>query len=191
MIIFNISIYLFSPICLLMIAVFSVAAVPNVPPEIVSQLKSMSPAQQRALARQYGFDLEVALGGNKRMSTDSVRKEGLGAPGEPVEQSDLPDLDESETRELSEESEDKFSEQLERFGSGLFDSDVSTFAPVDNIPVPEGYRLGVGDELRVMLIGAEQGDFPLIIDRDGSITLPKLGARRLEWFILPRSKKFD
>ena len=65
---------------------------------------------------------------------------------------------------------------------------MSTFAPVDNIPVPEGYRLGVGDELRVMLIGKEQGDFPLLIDRDGSVTLPKLGRVVLSGLTFPEAK---
>ena len=37
-------------------------AVPSVPPEILAQLKSMSPAQQRAVARQYGFNLDEMLG---------------------------------------------------------------------------------------------------------------------------------
>ena len=36
-------------------------AVPSVPPEILAQLKSMSPAQQRAMARQYGFNLDECL----------------------------------------------------------------------------------------------------------------------------------
>ena len=30
---------------------------PNIPPAMLAQLKNMSPAQQAALARQYGFEL--------------------------------------------------------------------------------------------------------------------------------------
>ena len=104
-----------------------------------------------------------------------------------MEQVDLGDIDGAENREesLAEEA----AEELQRFGSNLFDSEVSTFAPVDNIPVPEGYRLGVGDELRVMLIGKEQGDFPLLVDRDGSVTLPKLGRIVLSGLTFPEAKK--
>ena len=103
-----------------------------------------------------------------------------------MEQVDLGDIDGAENREesLAEEA----AEELQRFGSNLFDSEVSTFAPVDNIPVPEGYRLGVGDELRVMLIGKEQGDFPLLVDRDGSVTLPKLGRIVLSGLTFPEAK---
>mgnify|MGYP001207384653 CR=1 FL=1 len=34
----------------------------SVPPEILAQLKSMSPTEQRALANQYGFNLDQVLG---------------------------------------------------------------------------------------------------------------------------------
>ena len=126
----------------------------SVPPEILAQLKSMSPSQQRAMARQYGFNLNEVLGSAAR-DDDFSGRPALGAPGEALEQAPLDEMYDEEAREesLSKEGDDK----LQRFGAKLFDSEVSTFAPVDNIPVPEGYRLGVGDELRVMLIGKEQG----------------------------------
>ena len=160
-------------------------AIPSVPPEILAQLKSMSPSEQRALARQYGFNLDQVLGAAGGDGEIGERP-ALGAPGEPLEQVKLDDIDDEEIGEesLSEDTE----EELQRFGSNLFDSEVSTFAPVDNIPVPEGYRLGVGDELRVMLIGKEQGDFPLLIDRDGSVTLPKLGRVVLSGLTFPEAK---
>ena len=120
---------------------------PSVPPEILAQLKSMSPAEQRAFASQYGFNLDEVLGVSDRDNLD-VERTALGAPGEPLQQAQLDEIDDERIREesLSEDAE----EQLQRFGSNLFDSEVSTFAPVDNIPVPEGYRLGVGDELLLM-----------------------------------------
>ena len=71
----------------------------------------------------------------------------------------------------------------------MFDSYVSTFEPVDNIPVPEGYRLGVGDELRVLLIGKERGDYPLRVDREGAVTLPKLGRVVLGGLTFPEAKE--
>ena len=170
----------------LLTAVASVqGAVPSVPPEVLAQLKSMSPSQQRALASQYGFNLDEMLGFAGRDDDFSVRP-ALGAPGEPLEQVPLDEIDVGDIREesLAEAAE----EELQRFGSNLFDSEVSTFAPVDNIPVPEGYRLGVGDELRVMLIGKEQGEFPLLIERDGSVTLPKLGRVFLSGLTFPEAK---
>lgn len=160
-------------------------AIPSVPPEILGQLKSMPPSEQRAVARQYGFNLDEVLG-VAGGDGDIGERPALGAPGEPLEQVQLDEIDGAEDREESLAEEAK--EELQRFGSNLFDSELSTFAPVDNIPVPEGYRLGVGDELRVMLIGKEQGDFPLLIDRDGSVTLPKLGRVVLSGLTFPEAK---
>ena len=34
-----------------------------------------------------------------------------------------------------------------RYGRTLFSREVSTFAPTDDAPVPESYRLGVGDQV--------------------------------------------
>ena len=159
------------------------AAIPTVPPEILAQLKSLPPAEQKKLASQYGFDLDLVLG-------DEDEKLDLGSPGERVEQTPLVSPEELDARQLVDEEASEETDTLKRFGSSLFDSEVSTFSPVDNIPVPEGYRLGVGDELRVMFIGKEQGDFPLIIDRDGSVTLPKLGRVVLSGLSFPEAKTF-
>ena len=175
---------------LLTVLAFAQAAIPAVPPEILAQLQNMSPAEQKALARQYGFDLDQVLGGGIGAGGGDGQRPALGAPGEPLEQVQLDGSKEEGVREPSEEeAEEETERELQRFGSNLFDSEVSTFAPVDNIPVPEGYRLGVGDELRVMLIGKEQGDYPLLIDRDGSVTLPKLGRVVLSGLTFSEAKR--
>ena len=157
----------------------------SVPPEILAQLKSMSPPQQRALARQYGLNLDEILG-LAESGDGFIERPALGAPGEPLEQTLLYEIEDKEAGKEFLAEED--SVELQRFGAKLFDSEVSTFAPVDNIPVPEGYRLGVGDELQVMLIGKEQGEFPLLVDRDGSVTLPKLGRVILSGLTFPEAK---
>ena len=63
-----------------------------------------------------------------------------------------------------------------RFGMSLFDSEVSTFAPTDNAPVPDSYRLGVGDELVIQLYGKENDQLLLEVGRTGEVSFPKLGA---------------
>ena len=60
-------------------------AIPSVPPEILAQLKSMSPAGQRALANQYGFNLDQVLG-DAGSDGEIGERPALGAPGEPLEQ---------------------------------------------------------------------------------------------------------
>ena len=63
-----------------------------------------------------------------------------------------------------------------RYGRTLFSRDVSTFAPTDDAPVPESYRLGVGDEIVVQLFGKENDQLSLQIGRSGDISFPKLGS---------------
>ncbi|HVC02289.1 MAG TPA: SLBB domain-containing protein [Steroidobacteraceae bacterium] len=64
---------------------------------------------------------------------------------------------------------------LKPFGYDLFENPPSTFAPVENLPVPPGYVVGPGDSLDVQLYGSEQANYVLQIERDGRINFPKLG----------------
>ena len=63
-----------------------------------------------------------------------------------------------------------------RYGRTLFSRAVSTFAPTDDAPVPESYRLGVGDQLIVQLFGKENDQLNLQVGRSGDISFPKLGS---------------
>ncbi|HEV2647059.1 MAG TPA: SLBB domain-containing protein [Acidobacteriaceae bacterium] len=62
------------------------------------------------------------------------------------------------------------------FGSNLFDTVPSTFAPVDNIPVAPDYVIGPGDELRIQIWGQVNQHGSFIVDRTGSIALPQVGS---------------
>ncbi|HEY1900569.1 MAG TPA: SLBB domain-containing protein [Steroidobacteraceae bacterium] len=66
-------------------------------------------------------------------------------------------------------------EGLKPFGYDLFNHNLSTFAPVTNIPVPADYVVGAGDELEVQLYGNQNGSYRLTVDRDGRVTFPQLG----------------
>lgn len=68
------------------------------------------------------------------------------------------------------------STDLRQFGYDLFRQPPSTFAPVDNIPVGPDYVLGPGDEIRITIWGKVEGQWNVIVDRDGNITLPKAGV---------------
>ena len=154
-------------------ALFSVSVLgqglpPGVTPGMLDQLKSMSPAQQQALARQYGINLPAG-------ATASADVPGLAAPG-----SVLPSPTGMGQDDLEAAAPDK-TEEVEtrartRYGRALFSRDVSTFAPTDDAPVPESYRLGVGDQLVVQLFGKENEQLNLQIGRSGDVTFPKLGA---------------
>ncbi len=68
------------------------------------------------------------------------------------------------------------STDIKQFGYELFEKPPSTFAPVDNIPVGPEYVIGPDDEIRVVIWGSIEGQWNVVVDRDGSITLPKIGT---------------
>lgn len=163
------------------------AALPNLSPAMIEQLKALPPSQARALAQQYGIDIESALG---------ISSASGPAPGQRIPEGDLsfrpgPFLDIEGTQGIQqrfdsfeeESSEEDTAAALtiealrasERYGLAFFSSEVSTFSPVDNAPVPQDYRLGPGDELQVLLLGQDSGEYSLLVDRLGEVALPAIG----------------
>ncbi|WP_245189507.1 SLBB domain-containing protein [Lunatimonas salinarum] len=61
------------------------------------------------------------------------------------------------------------------FGYKLFHSRELTFNPSLNIPTPQGYVLGAGDQLLIDVYGASQQSYDLTINPDGSIFVPNVG----------------
>ena len=148
-------------------------------PEMLQQFKSMPRAQQEALARQYGIDLDQMLMGQGQGETSLLAK-----PGEPLEQRELDDKEQSPLEDylLFQEKFAEFQaslieeeEEIKRYGLALFDGEVSTFAPTDDASVPDNYRLGAGDHLVVQLFGSENDQYDLQVDRSGNVSFPKLG----------------
>ena len=150
-------------------------------PAMLERLQAMSPAQRQALAQRYGIDL-ATLGA----SLPSSRGSSLGEPGEAL------DVFESVDRQLRRElmraeqlaghefeidsaTETRHDQVAERFGLDLFNQEVSTFSPTDDSPISDNYMLGVGDELIVYLFGKETAEYVAQVNRDGMVTIPKLG----------------
>ena len=67
-------------------------------------------------------------------------------------------------------------QRLPIFGQNLFEDAPSTFAPVENIPVPADYVIGPGDELLVRAWGQIDVDYRAVVDRNGSINIPRVGS---------------
>ena len=65
---------------------------------------------------------------------------------------------------------------LPMYGYNLFSRPPSTFAPVSNIPVPQDYVIGPGDEIVLTGWGQVDIDLRVIVDRNGAINLPKVGT---------------
>lgn len=64
---------------------------------------------------------------------------------------------------------------LKQFGYDLFRRPPSTFAPVEKVPVGPDYVIGPGDEMRITVWGKIEGQWDVVVDRDGNIAIPKVG----------------
>jgi|WetSurMetagenome_2_1015567.scaffolds.fasta_scaffold18941_1 polysaccharide biosynthesis/export protein len=63
-----------------------------------------------------------------------------------------------------------------QFGYNLFEKSASAFTPSVNVPVGPDYVLGPGDEIRVSVWGMVEGSWSVVVDRDGNISLPRIGT---------------
>jgi len=68
---------------------------------------------------------------------------------------------------------------LRQYGYAMFAGNVSTFAPVDDIPVGPDYVMGPGDDLTINVWGAVDSTLVRTVDRNGRIVLPKVGDLRI------------
>ncbi len=167
--------------CLFFTSVTAVAQ--GIDPAMLAQFQSMPKAQQQALAKQYGIDI------NSLSGTGTGTKTPLAQQGKPLQQrtqSGMNNMGNMSSNDflsnqwlLSQQAQqDQMNPEdntLPRYGMQLFDQTVSTFAPTDNAQVPNDYILGVGDELVVQLFGKESQELVLEVNRDGQINMPRLG----------------
>ncbi|WP_286803682.1 SLBB domain-containing protein, partial [Marinobacter sp. UBA2498] len=149
------------------------AAAQSISPSQIEQFKNLPRAQQEALARQYGIDLDNIQG--RRQSQQ--RPENI----EVVESESGNGDDERRKAQKEREEQEKEEERarknggLKPFGYDLFAGSPTTFAPVTEIPVPNDYTLGPGDVLRIQLWGKENQQLQLPVSREGSIGFPNSG----------------
>ena len=80
--------------------------------------------------------------------------------------------------------------RLPRYGMSFFKQPLSTYAPLDSVPVTPGYLLGPDDEMLITLWGMpDEGSFNVTINRDGMAVIPHIGAVRLAGYSLEEAKR--
>ncbi len=173
------------------------AATPT--PEQIEMFSKLPRAQQEALARQYGVDLDALTqqsGANSQPSptlNELVGERGTtrrndaeldnsmmtSQTGAEIENRNAQPNETEESTNSEKVTNDFFkqqkSDELKPFGYQLFAGEPSTFAPVSDVPVPSEYVLGPGDTLRIQIYGKESQDYSLTVNRQGDIEIPKLG----------------
>ncbi len=128
----------------------------------IEQFKKLPLSQQKALAKQFGIDVNSLMMPQTQAPLNSNTDMGADWPVERVEEELIDYEDEFEPKK----------EELTRFGYELFASEPSTFAPVSNAPVPANYILGPGDSVLINIYGKENIVHEVIVDREGSLVIP-------------------
>jgi protein involved in polysaccharide export with SLBB domain len=65
------------------------------------------------------------------------------------------------------------------FGANLFSNVPTTFAPLDQAPIPPGYIIGPDDEIRLRVWGQINFSANLRVNREGDIFIPQVGSIHL------------
>jgi protein involved in polysaccharide export with SLBB domain len=144
----------------------SVLAAPQVTPEMIAKFKQLSPAQQQALAAQYGIDPSQLGASSTKSSVTPVNTAPVAAPRE---------VDYSQVSQRPLVAGVEQEGKLQPFGYSVFAGEPLTDAPVVDMPVADDYVMGPGDEIRVQLYGKENASYSLAIGREGFIDFPSLG----------------
>jgi len=139
----------------------------------IEQFKSMPRAQQEALARQYGVDLDSIA---SSASQKNQRPQNVNVV-EPVDAISDEERERARQEQDNNEEQDRKNGGLKPYGYDLFVGSPTTFAPVTEIPIPNDYTLGPGDVLRVQLWGKENQQLELPVSRDGTISFPQSGPQ--------------
>ena len=74
------------------------------------------------------------------------------------------------------------------FGKNIFRRGTTVFDPVAAGPVDGSYRLGVGDQLQLLITGAIEFAYQLDIRRDGTVVVPSVGQISLAGLTLDGAK---
>jgi protein involved in polysaccharide export with SLBB domain len=145
----------------------------------VQMLQSLPESEKQDLIESYAGGSAATVNQKPEEEVETVTK--IVAPETPV----VP----AETTVLGEDS-DNMNASLKPFGAFLFAGKPTTFAPVNDIPVPTDYILGPGDQLKVHLFGSKNESYEVVVDRNGQISLPSLGPVNLAGMRFSEAKAF-
>ncbi len=142
----------------------------------IDQFTSLPPAQQAALAKTMGVDLNDIKGQISQRSANTeientpvmprdVDYETQGADEFNFEVGEGLELDKQQAQET----------KLKPFGYDVLANEPQTYAPTMDIAIPQEYIVGPGDVISIQVFGKENMEHELPITREGEVILPHLG----------------
>jgi protein involved in polysaccharide export with SLBB domain len=82
------------------------------------------------------------------------------------------------------------SREIKQFGYDFFLSKTSSFAPVADVPVGPDYLIGPGDSFTITLWGRTEGSYPVEVNHNGEIAIPKVGVLKVWGLTFPQLQQF-
>lgn len=79
---------------------------------------------------------------------------------------------------------------MRQFGYDFFNETISTFAPVTNVPAGPDYVIGPDDEFTINIWGRFDAAYRVKVDRNGEISIPKVGSLKVWGMSLEKLEKY-
>lgn len=123
-------------------------------------------------AKKLGYDLRTVIqllqdGGFSYTESlsivENIRKLEASTSGDPF----------SVLQNLPEDKMTAYEKKI--FGLKLFYKGDFEFSDFNNLPTPDSYQLGVGDQLDLVVYGETDANYTLIVDKEGKVRIPFIG----------------
>lgn len=144
--------------------------------------KGVTKGQLERIKQQH--EKEQASTAVSSKSTQALRDERRQNPQEDMAVGALDEV----SNEVGYVKPDSF--QVKVFGRNIFNTKNLSFSPNVNMPTPQDYRLGPGDEVIINIWGASQTTLQQTISSEGSITVDRLGPVFLSGMTIREANDF-
>ena len=132
---------------------------------------SLSPTPNLATVPVPGSDRIAPSAGTERGLNDAASARTAAELQRRLQPVEAPPAEPTEYQKFVRDSTGKL---LPLFGYNLFTP--GAFPALQNVPVPADYVIGPGDEIDLKLWGAVDADLRLGVDRNGQVTIPRVGT---------------
>jgi len=95
----------------------------------------------------------------------------------------------TDTTSMGQQGRGKAGQKSRIFGANLFRNKNITFTPSLNIPTPDNYQLGPGDELVIDIWGAAEQTYQLTVSPEGTISIANLGPIYVNGLSMDQARK--
>lgn len=144
---------------------------------IASELlkKGATPEQLQRIRSQVNQQNQTTTTSNQSYAGNTIRTQPTG---------------QSNPSRSATDSTPSSSTKSEIFGKNIFNNKNLTFDPSLNIPTPENYTLGPGDEVVIDVWGASQTSVRQVISPEGSIVVERLGPVYLNGMTIKEANSY-